>query len=1152
MDTFESLGGVSKSRPRKRRLPVREIVTQALEQNQSKERSRILASADFSMSAIVAAQERCHRGLVARGLFAEQRALLRALRAELVKPIKCAATNREALDSLTRNFDRSAAVLAADEQESRARLAQQMMSTLAKATATAHGKQRLSVESSEALARSHVGALEMDERAAISRARTSTVHSKDEPPPDAAVSKRASVPPTGASRRQRKPRAQGSADRSRKKVVPLSDATATVSKRVRATAPASGAKAQPPPATATKTRVQRVRTKRTLAETAVLPPAAKTDSPPQPNYAAQQPVPDSAAAAPAETAVVPPAAKTDSPPLPDYAAQQPVPDSAAGAPAKRASSKRARAHHASAEKHPHGPTKKSRKHCTPMQKRARGASAKKHPRDQKKARTERAPATKASTLRATAKKHLVRATVASIDHLGGRRKSQMKAEVAAGTLRAPAPAETEPSRAALVVAPAETSPANTHLSASDPAMTAPAKRAAPRRARTHRVSAEKQPRGPAKKSRKDRTPTKRVRARRATAKKHPHNRKKARTQRASAMKPRSPRASAKKHLPRPAVAPIDRLVGPRKPQAKADVVTVALCSADVTLAPAAVEVEPPCADISISKSLHPDDAVQPAQSVVTSAVLRSVGADPALIPVVDMHGPDPSRKRLSITQRLHCAHALRDVARRRRLTAASADLEEVLRQSREIAEQQSRRAQRKPQPESTSLAACVAELVPPARPFSDSAPDDVEAAVDTETAPASEAICSADTMASACPTTTAESATPTACPPTRPQRGKRSRSPGAVARTEQVARRRKAAKSIAERLLEAEALRQPARRTRLITSFVDNESVLRQSFVISEHELRIELRRVADAAALDVSAAITMRAARELSQRTELESRLLGLRSAAASELETQAARELLCLIAISRLCQEEAIARAATASKLFRDFQSSCPRRPAAHIAGQEKRIRSPNDDKAERSLRTRAALRRLFEHSVEQSRAVLRCAYLESALASIVAAAQELAPTEQAAFDCIAAEERQSRLIAARAARARTSKKRARVSTVQEEVRVIDCGDAKAIPAVDLREFMHRLPRDTLLRGHWARPDGTPEDWLCVTLGKRGLYPTVRWSHRPPKADEEIDPAMSHAGNWAHLRDDDGAPTFIVESIPASTYIGDIRRLEVITMPM
>ena len=119
---------------------------------------------------------------------------------------------------------------------------------------------------------------------------------------------------------------------------------------------------------------------------------------------------------------------------------------------------------------------------------------------------------------------------------------------------------------------------------------------------------------------------------------------------------------------------------------------------------------------------------------------------------------------------------------------------------------------------------------------------------------------------------------------------------------------------------------------------------------------------------------------------------------------------------------------------------------------------------------------------------------------------------------------------------------------------MRVIDSGSEKAIADADLRGFMHQLSRGTILRCHWTRPNGDAEDWLCITLGKRGRYPAVHWSHRAAQHGDDIDPDMSHvAGAWTHLRDEDGDPTFIVESIPASTYIGDIRTLEVVaTSPM
>ena len=91
-----------------------------------------------------------------------------------------------------------------------------------------------------------------------------------------------------------------------------------------------------------------------------------------------------------------------------------------------------------------------------------------------------------------------------------------------------------------------------------------------------------------------------------------------------------------------------------------------------------------------------------------------------------------------------------------------------------------------------------------------------------------------------------------------------------------------------------------------------------------------------------------------------------------------------------------------------------------------------------------------------------------------------------------------------------------------------------------------MHRLPCSTVLRCQWTRPEGTPEDWLCSTLGGYGRYPTVSWTHRAAAPGDVIDPSMSHAGDWTRL------PKPITESIPSSSYIGDIRTLEVIAAPM
>ena len=129
------------------------------------DRARISASADASMGLIVAAQERCQRGL----LFLQQRDLFRVLRVDFIGPIKSAAKLHSALSALTRSLDHRTAVLTADEQGSRSRLAQRKSAELAEAAATANKRQRLLHVSSEAIARAQVAVLEIDDRAAMLR-----------------------------------------------------------------------------------------------------------------------------------------------------------------------------------------------------------------------------------------------------------------------------------------------------------------------------------------------------------------------------------------------------------------------------------------------------------------------------------------------------------------------------------------------------------------------------------------------------------------------------------------------------------------------------------------------------------------------------------------------------------------------------------------------------------------------------------------------------------------------------------------------------------------------------------------------------------------------------------------------------------------------
>jgi hypothetical protein len=88
-----------------------------------------------------------------------------------------------------------------------------------------------------------------------------------------------------------------------------------------------------------------------------------------------------------------------------------------------------------------------------------------------------------------------------------------------------------------------------------------------------------------------------------------------------------------------------------------------------------------------------------------------------------------------------------------------------------------------------------------------------------------------------------------------------------------------------------------------------------------------------------------------------------------------------------------------------------------------------------------------------------------------------------------------------------------------------------------------MHLLAKGTVIRCTWARHGSTErETWLGKTLGHRGRYPGVTWSHHLVDVEDEFDENVPYAGRWDHLRDATGEPVFEPGELPSSADVGDV----------